>query len=69
MRGWARFAALLAALLLSACASTIDGPAAVGGESLAGRLAIRIDAFEGAAARSENAGFELLGGARAGVYG
>jgi outer membrane lipoprotein LolB len=64
--GAARPAALLAALLLAACASTIEAPAGPGGESLAGRLAIRVDAAEGAPARSENAGFELLGGALAG---
>ena len=66
MKWLVRSAALLAALLLSACASTTHGPAALAGDSLAGRLAIRIDAHEGAPTRSENAGFELLGGARAG---
>jgi hypothetical protein len=61
----ARLAALLAALLLSACASTINAPT-TGGDSLGGRLAVWIDASEGMPARSENAAFELLGGATTG---
>jgi outer membrane lipoprotein LolB len=60
-----RFAALSAALVMSACASTTTAPA-IGGDNISGRLAIRIEASEGAAARSENAAFELLGGATAG---
>ena len=55
-----RAAALLAALLLAACAS---GPQvlAPAGETLSGRMAVRVDGVDGAAPRSENAAFELQG--------
>lgn len=59
-------AALLGALLLTACAS-VPPDAAPQGETLAGRLAVRIEGSDGAAPRSENAAFELQGSPRAGV--
>ena len=58
--------ALMAALVMTACASVPQGAAPVAGETLSGRLAVRVEAHEGAAARSENAAFELLGSAQAG---
>jgi outer membrane lipoprotein LolB len=61
-----RLAALLAALALGACASVPQGAGPVDGEALSGRLAVRVDASDGAAARSENAAFELQGTAQAG---
>lgn len=61
-----RSAALLLALGLGACASVQQGAAPVVGEALSGRLAVRVDASGGAAARSENAAFELQGNAQAG---
>jgi len=62
----ARASALAAALVLAACASVPPGAAPIAGETLSGRLAVRVDAYEGAAARSENASFELQGSAQAG---
>ena len=59
-------AALLAALLLTACAS-VPQDAPPQGETLTGRLAVRIEGSDGAAPRSENAAFELQGGPRSGV--
>lgn len=56
----ARAAALLAALVLAACASVPQG-ATPEGEALSGRLAVRVDAGDGVAERSENAAFELQG--------
>jgi len=60
-----RPAALLAALLLAACAS-IAPTAPPGGESLSGRLAVNVAATPQSAARSVTATFELLGDARNG---
>ena len=62
-----RSAALLAALLVSACAS-VPKPTeeAIAGDTLTGRLAVRVDAVEGGAARSMSAAFELQGGPQAG---
>jgi outer membrane lipoprotein LolB len=59
-------AALLAALLLTACAS-VPQDTAPRGETLAGRLAVRVEGSDGAPPRSENAAFELQGDPRAGV--
>ena len=59
-------AALLMALGLAACASVTQAPVAADAEMLSGRLAVRVEAGDGAAARSENAGFELQGNAHAG---
>ena len=56
----ARAAALLAALVLAACASVPQGATPVG-EALSGRLAVRVDGGDGVAERSENAAFELQG--------
>jgi outer membrane lipoprotein LolB len=61
-----RASALLAALLMGACASVPPGAPSVGGETLSGRLAVRVEGSDGAAPRSENATFELQGSARAG---
>ena len=60
-----RPAALLAALLLSACTSFAP-PAPTAGEALSGRLAVNVAATPQAAARSVTANFELLGDARTG---
>jgi outer membrane lipoprotein LolB len=63
----ARVAAVLATLaLLSACATVTPPAAGVAGETLAGRLALRIDASEGVDARSVTAAFELQGQPEAG---
>ena len=61
-----RAAALIAALVMTACASVrqVDTPAT--GEFLSGRLAVSVAAHEGTPARSENAAFELRGDAQAG---
>lgn len=61
-----RSTVLLAALALGACASVPQSAGSLTGEALSGRLAIRVDASDGAAARSENAAFELQGDAQAG---
>jgi outer membrane lipoprotein LolB len=60
----ARIAALVAALALSACA--LAPPAPERGDTLAGRLAVKVDGFEGAPARSMSAAFELQGDPRVG---
>jgi outer membrane lipoprotein LolB len=61
-----RVAALFAALALAACASVPREALLPAGETLSGRLAVRVEGANGAAARSENASFELRGGAEAG---
>jgi outer membrane lipoprotein LolB len=61
-----RIAALVTALLTAACASGPRPVAPLVGETLSGRLAVRVEAGNGNAARSENAAFELRGNARAG---
>ena len=58
--------ALLAALTVAACASVPTGPAPGSGETLSGRLAVRVDGIDGAAARSVNAAFELQGSPQVG---
>ncbi len=65
-RGSALVAAPIAAFVLAACASIPQGAPPIGGETLAGRLAVRVEASEGVAARSETAAFELQGSAEAG---
>jgi outer membrane lipoprotein LolB len=65
-RGSELLAAPIAAIVLAACASIPQGATPVGGETLAGRLAVKVDASEGVAARSETAAFELQGSAEAG---
>lgn len=65
MNWGARAAALTAALGLAACATvTPDIPLA--GDSLSGRIAVKVEASASAPARSETAGFELQGSARNG---
>ena len=56
----ARAAALGSALLLAACA-VVPAPPPEVGESLSGRLAVKVDADAGNAARSVSAAFELQG--------
>jgi outer membrane lipoprotein LolB len=58
-------AALATALLMAACASVpqLDAP---GGDTLSGRLAVRVEGADSAAPRSENATFELQGSPVAG---
>ena len=51
---------------MGACASVPRDVASVAGDSLSGRLAVRVEASEGAAARSETTAFELQGSAQAG---
>jgi outer membrane lipoprotein LolB len=60
----ARAAALVAALLLAACAAVPTQRDA--GESLSGRLAVKVDGEGGAAPRSVSAAFELQGDPRTG---
>ena len=60
-----RSAALLAALLMSACASFAP-PVPTAGEALSGRLAVNVAATPQSAARSVTANFELLGDAKVG---
>ncbi|MEP7295155.1 MAG: outer membrane lipoprotein LolB [Burkholderiales bacterium] len=57
-------AALCAALMLGACA--VVPPAPEGGDSLSGRLAVKVDGEGGSAPRSVSAAFELQGGAQRG---
>ncbi len=56
----------MAALVMTACASVPRGAPPLTDDTLLGRLAVRIEAHEGVAARSENAAFELQGSAQAG---
>jgi len=63
-RGW--IAALLVALATAGCASLTSPPTPLGGESLSGRLAVRVEGADGAAARSMSAAFELQGSPQAG---
>ena len=65
MSGRARATALCTALLLAACASVPQG-AVPAGETLSGRLALRVDGSDGVAPRTENAAFELQGSPQAG---
>jgi outer membrane lipoprotein LolB len=60
----ARAAALVAALLLAACAAVPTQRDA--GESLSGRLVVKVDGEGGAAPRSVSAAFELQGDPRTG---
>jgi outer membrane lipoprotein LolB len=60
----ARIAALGSALALAACAVVPSAP--VSGDTLSGRLAVKVDGVNGAAARSVSAAFELQGDSRAG---
>jgi outer membrane lipoprotein LolB len=61
-----RTAALLCALSLGACALVPEAPSTLRGETLSGRLAVRVDGTDGAAARSVSAAFELQGDPRSG---
>ncbi len=51
---------------MTACASVPRGAQPFVADTLSGRLAVRVDASDGAPARSENAVFELRGNAQAG---
>ena len=66
MRRRAAALAPLLAVLLAACASVPTDSRPPVGETLAGRLAVRIDAFGGEEPRSVVAAFELQGAADAG---
>ena len=57
-------AALFSALLLAACAAVPTSPDV--GDTLSGRLAVKVDGTNGAGPRSMSAGFELQGDPRAG---
>lgn len=59
-------AAWSAAALLAACASAPETGPFGSGETLSGRLAVRVDRDENRGPRSENAGFELQGSPKAG---
>ena len=61
-----RITALLAALLMAACASVPQDVGSLSGETLAGRLAVRVEGVDGAAPRSVSAAFELQGDGQAG---
>jgi outer membrane lipoprotein LolB len=61
----ARLAALVVALLMTACAVPPKAPA-LAGDELSGRLAVRIEGTNGAAARSVSAAFDLQGTPQAG---
>jgi outer membrane lipoprotein LolB len=56
----------MAALAMTACASVPRGTETIVADTLSGRLAVRVEASEGVAARSENAAFELQGDAQTG---
>ena len=66
MNRWGLAVALHAALAVSACAFVARGEAPALNEPLSGRIAVRIEAHDTQAARSETAGFELSGEAQAG---
>jgi outer membrane lipoprotein LolB len=59
-------APLMAAALLAACASVPTGTRVASGETLSGRLALRVDAGIDSEARSMTAAFELQGAPDAG---
>lgn len=61
-----RAAAALAAVVMAACANVPRSTERPPGESLSGRLALRVDAAAGADARSMTAAFELQGRPEAG---
>ena len=61
-----RAAALAAALLVGACAVVPPAPDAGVADTLTGRLAVRVDASDGAPARSVSATFDLRGDATTG---
>ena len=56
-----RLASLSAAVLMAGCAVAPKQIDAAGGETLSGRLAVRVEASDGAPARSVSAAFELQG--------
>ena len=64
MIGRRRVAALIPALLVAACASVPTAPTS--GDTLSGRLAVKVDAWNGAAPRSVSAAFELQGDPKTG---
>ena len=58
-----RAASLVMAVLTSACAVAPKAVDSLGGDTLSGRLAVRVEATQGAPARSVSAAFELRGDA------
>jgi outer membrane lipoprotein LolB len=64
---WLRLAAWpLAAALVGGCAAVPKPNPAFGSEALSGRLSVRVEGLDGAAARSLSASFELQGNAQNG---
>ena len=66
MRGVGRLGAALFATVLAAGCATVPTPTAISGETLAGRMTVRVDATPSSDARSVTAAFELQGDARQG---
>lgn len=66
MSRWRRAALVLAAALLAGCATPRFETAAPAGETLSGRLSVRVDGEDGAAPRAVSAAFELQGDAQSG---
>lgn len=62
----ARIATLSTALLLAACAVVPPATNPIEGDTLSGRLAVKVDGTNGAAPRSVSATFELQGSPQAG---
>ncbi len=58
-----RLVLLVAVVLTSACANSPKSAEDVGGETLGGRMSVRVDALVGAPAQSVSAAFELRGDA------
>ena len=65
-RAAARLAATIAMLVLAGCATVPRGDASSAGETLSGRLSVRVEADGTAPARSVSAAFELHGDPNAG---
>jgi outer membrane lipoprotein LolB len=61
-----RAAALLCVTLLNACALVPRGADGKAGETLSGRLSVRVEGVDGGAPRSMSSAFELLGDAQSG---
>jgi outer membrane lipoprotein LolB len=56
----------LASLFLLAGCATVGQPAPAGGDTITGKLSVRVDASDAAPARSESGSFELKGSPQAG---
>jgi outer membrane lipoprotein LolB len=64
LAAWPLVVALLA--LVEGCAAVPKSNPAIGGDALSGRLSVRVEGLDGAAARSMSAAFELQGDAQNG---